>query len=270
MALGALSVALTGCGDPAHPLRQVTHAAGKTLSLPGVGYTVTFARPTLFGRSVRLLGGKAVYDLRSGIGYQALGLRLKDGSARTLFLDFLPTAFLIAPVPSPSGILPAGKSWISVSFGPNSPRSYDSLAAQAAGLAPELALDEVAWGARSVVSTGSSVLGHVPTSEYLVSVDLAKALSAARKGGRPGPAAAIADQLRAAPSGRIMLKVWVNGPGYVARIDAPVPGSGLGVASFLFTSFNAGFQRSRPLPAQTVAFESLSPSRSLWADATAP
>lgn len=269
-ALATLAILLGGCGSSGDPSRQVLDAAGKTLALPGVAYTATFERPRLFGRSIRVLGGNAVYDLQDGIGYEALSLRAHGGSAQTLYFDFLPAGFDVAPAPAPPGALPAGKSWISVTF-PRPPTAGASgrLAAQATGLAPELALDEIAWGGRSASSLGSTVVGHVPMAGYSVSVDLAEALSAARRAGRPALAAAIASELAATPSGRISLKVWVNGPGYVARIQAPVPGSGLGTASFSFTGFTATFEHSRPLASQTTSVAALAhPSRSLWATVT--
>lgn len=269
-ALASLALVLGGCGSSAEPSRQVLNAVGKTLSLPGVAYTATFARPRLFGSSVRVLGGNAVYDLADGIGYEALSLRVQNGLARTLYLDFLPAGFYLAPAPAPAGVFPAGKSWIAVTLARTpSTRANDRLASQATGLAPELALDEIAWGARSASSLGSTVVGHIPMSEYRVSVNLTKALSAARAARRPALAAAIASELRATPSGRISLKVWVNGPGYIAKVEAPVPGSGLGTVSFSFTGFTAGFKHTRPLPSQTVSVASLPhPSRSLWATAT--
>jgi hypothetical protein len=38
---------------------------------------------------------------------------LRAGSYQTLFCDFQPATFLLAPSPAPPGALPAGKIWIS-------------------------------------------------------------------------------------------------------------------------------------------------------------
>jgi hypothetical protein len=261
----AAAIVVGGCGASANPLHQVAGATGKTLALPGATFTVTFDRRRLFGSAANVLGGRAAYDFRSGLGYEALSLKAEKGGTRTLFLDLLPAAAFLAPSPAPPGALPAGKSWISVALGAKSGTS-GTLAAQLTGLAPELLLDEIAWGVRSVSPAGSSVVGHVPMSRYSVSVDLAKALAAAKQAGRPALAAAIASELHASSSGHVQLEVWVNGPGYVAKVKGPVPGSGLGTVTFAFSSFAAKFTGSQLPASATVPLNSLGPpSRSLWA-----
>lgn len=263
--LVAFAIVVGGCGASANPLHKVVDATGKTLALPGTTYSVTFDRPQPLHEAATVLGGRAAYDFRAGLGYEALSLEANDGSSRTLYLDFLPAAAYLAPSPAPAGVLPPGKSWISVALGAKSAAS-GTLAAQLAGLAPELLLDEIAWGARSASPAGSSVVGHVPMSRYLVSVDLAKALRAARRAGRPALAAAIVDELHASTSGRVELEVWVNGPGYVGKVKGPVPGSGLGSPTFAFSSFTAKFKPSKVPASDTVPLTSLRPSsRSLWA-----
>jgi hypothetical protein len=267
-ALVAVAIAVAGCGANADPLHVVRVASAKTLALQGTTFTVTFDQPRPFGGAAEVLGGRAAYDFRRGLGYEALALQPKNGSSRTLFIDFLPAAAFIAPSPAPPGSLPEGKSWISVPLGSKTGTS-EALSAQLGGLAPELFLYEIAWGARSASSAGSSVVGHVPMSRYIVSVDLAKALAAAERAGRPALAAALAAELHASASGHVRLEAWVNGPGYVAKVKGPVPGSGLGAVTFVFSNFTAKFTSS-PVPAETtVPLTSLgAPSRSLWAIAT--
>ena len=60
-----------------------------------------------------------------------------------------------------------------------------------------LLLDEIAWGARSASSVGARVVQSVPMEEYRVSVDLARALSAAGGLGAAAIAAAIEQELDA-------------------------------------------------------------------------
>jgi hypothetical protein len=161
--------------------------------------------------------------------------------------------------------------WISIPpAGTGSPGVGDPLLAQLEGLSPELALDEIAWGARSASSLGSRTLNHVPMKEYRVSVDLAKALAGAKRSRRPAIEAAIEAELRAAPSGRKSVEVWVTGPGHVGRIDTTPSGTGLGKASFQFTSFDALFNRNRPRASQTVPLAKVAEpsSHSLWTIAT--
>ena len=143
------------------------------------------------------------------------------------------------------------------------------LAAQAEGLAPVLLLDEVAWGARSASSVGTRVVENVPMGEYRVSVDLARALAAARRARGAGIAAAIERELDASPSGRVSIVVWVSGPGYVGKLESEVPGSGLGTASFWFSSFTTPYTGTGPPASQIVPLAALARGGgSLWAIAT--
>jgi hypothetical protein len=262
---------LGGCGGGSTPLRRVVDAANSTRALSGTSYDLALQGQRLTAPPTDLPGGTAAYDLAAGIGYEALTVNRPGGGKRTIFLDFVPGAVLVAPWPTPPGLLPPGKTWISVGFtGPGAPRPGDALPAQLEGLSPELALDEIAWGARAASSLGTRTVNHVPMQEYRVEVDLAKALAAARKRRREAVAAAIAGELRAVPSARASVEVWVTGPGHVGKITKAVPGTGLGRATFSFTSFDAQFKRNRPRAAQTVALASIAKpsSHALWVIAT--
>jgi hypothetical protein len=261
------AAALGGCGTSADPFRQATGAATKTLAVRWARYELALERPRLFASPIATLGGRAAYDFRTGLDYEFLQLKLRAGSYQTLFFDLEPTTFLLAPSPAPAGALPAGKVWISVPLaGPGSDRA---ITAQAEGLAPVLLLDEVAWGARSASSLGARVVENVPMDEYRVSVDLAKALSAARSARHDGIAAAIEQELNASAFGRVSILVWVGGPGYVGKIESAVPGSGLGTVSFWFLSYTKPYTGTVPPGSQIVSLASLArDGRSLWAIAT--
>src|SRR5262249_48041927 len=143
-------------------------------------YYLTLEGQRLSGPSVELPVGKAAYDLHAGVGYEALTVLGHGGARRTIYLDFLPAGVLVAPWPTPAGLLPPGKPWTAVACGGRgAPGVGAPLPAQLEGLAPELALDEIAWGARSATSLGTRTVNHVPMHEYRVSVDLSKALAAA-------------------------------------------------------------------------------------------
>ena len=262
--LAVAAVALCGCGTSPDPLHEVVGAAKKTLALSTVSYNVTLDGPRLFGPSSDVPGGRAAYDFPAGLGYEALTVKRRDGGKRTLYLDFLPAAVYVAPWPTPAGLLPAGKIWIAVAFAGPAAQANRPLAPQLVGLAPELPLEEIAWGARAASHVGTRVVRHVPMEEYRVSVDLAKALSAAKRARRVAVAAAIASELRAARSGELSIAVWVTGAGHIARIDATVPGSGLGTVSLSFSSFHARFNRNPPRPAQAVPLASITEPRFLW------
>jgi len=280
MLLVAATLALSGCGATGDPLQQAVHAATKTLALPGVGYDLTLNRSSLFGAWRMPVRGRAVYDPHAGLCYEKLVLEKQDGTSLALYLDILPTRLLVAPSPLPAGVLPEGKFWISTPLtGRVDAVMSRQLTAQAEGLTPELALDELAWGAQAVSFAGERVVDHVPMREYRVSVNLAKALSAARTAGRGAIAAAIEHEVDALGSSHtgghppsLSVTAWVNGSGYVARLMTTVPGSGLGTTSFSLSNFSAKVPRNLPLPTQTVALRSLERSaegsRTLWATAT--
>jgi hypothetical protein len=102
--------------------------------------------------------------------------------------------------------------------------------------------------------------------EYRVTVDLAKAYSAATKHGDRAVAAAIKHELHSSPTGHLNIDVWINGPGYIAQISKRVAGSGLGGTSLSFTSYTKPYVGAFPPPAETVSLASLSPGRrSIWA-----
>lgn len=262
----AAAVALCGCGAGGSPLRKVSGAVNKTLAVTWARYEIALERPRLFAAPIVVQGGRAAYDFQTGLDYEFLQLRLSH-SYQTLFGDLEPTTFLLAPSPAPAGVLPAGKVWISAPLtGPSADRV---LAAQAEGLAPVLFLDEVAWGARSASAMGTDVVEGVPMAEYRVSVDLATALSVAKRKRDGAIAAAVEHELHASPSGRVSVVVWVSGPGYVGKLESAVPGSGLGTASFLFSSFTKPYTGTVPPASLIVPLASLARGRrSLWRIAT--
>jgi hypothetical protein len=263
----AAAVTLCGCGASGTPLRNVSGAVNKTLAVTWARYEIALERPRLFAPPIVVQGGRAAYDFRTGLGYEFLQLTLRKHSYETLFGDLEPTAFLLAPSPAPAGVLPAGKAWISVPLA--GLRADRVLAAQAEGLAPVLLLDEVAWAARAASSAGTKVVEDVPMAEYRVSVSLPTALSKARRARRQAIAAAIEQELRARPSGRVSILVWVSGPGYVGKIESEVPGSGLGTASFLFSSFIKPYTGTVPPASQIVPLAALERGgQSLWRIAT--
>jgi hypothetical protein len=194
-------------------------------------------------------------------------LRLRAGTYQTLFVDLEAATLLLGPSPRPAGALPAGKAWISAPLAGSAAGRL--LAAQAEGLAPMLPLRELASGARSASSVGVRVIEGVPLHEYRVSVDLTRALSAARRSRSAGIAGAIRQELDASPSGRVPILVWVSGPGYVAKIQSQVPGSGLGTASIWFLSYSRPYTGTLPPGSQVASLASLARSgRSPWRIAT--
>jgi hypothetical protein len=270
--VGILALALAGCGSGGNALKQVVDAANNTRSLSRTSYLLTLEGQRLSVPPVAVSAGKAAYDLKAGVGYEALTVKRPGPGKHTIYLDFVPTGVFVAPWPTPAGLLPPGRIWISVGLaGDRAPGADNPLPAQLEGLSPELPLDEIAWGARSATSIGTPTVNHVPMHSYRVSVDLAKALSVAKGAGRRAIAAAIESQLHATPSGRTAITVFVTGPGHIGRIEtAPSPVTRLGKPTFQFTSFDAQFNRARPRASQTVPLASISTpsSDALWTIAT--
>jgi hypothetical protein len=257
------AVALSGCGASGTPLKKVSGAVSKTLSVTWARYELALDGPHLFAAPIAVQGGRAAYDFRTGLGYEFLQLQLRPHRYQTLFCDLEPSTFLMAPSPAPSGVLPAGASWISAPL--RRPAANHVLAEQAEGLAPALLLYELSWGARAVSSEGTQVVESVPMGEYRVSVNLARALAVARRTRREAITDAIEQELHDTPSGRVSIGVWVTGPGYVGKIESRVPGSGLGTTSFLFSSFTKPYTGTPPPTSQIVPLASLErPGRSLW------
>jgi hypothetical protein len=264
LVLAAAAFALAGCGASGDPSAQVVGAAKKTLAAHWVRYHLTFERPRLFDSSIQLVGGRGVFNLDDRLGYDVFDLQKQDGASRLLWVDLTPTTLLVDPDPPPPGVLPEGRVWISVPL-----PGADTVAGQAEALSPELPLHELASAAQTVTHLGSSIEDHVPTDEYRVVVDLRKARAAAEAAHRDALAAAIRSELRASASPRLSLLVWVNGPGYVNRIDQTIPGAGLGSVSLTFTSFRVGYTGTLPPSSQTIPLVVLSPGRrSVWAVAT--
>jgi hypothetical protein len=262
--LAVVAFALAGCGGGGDPSNQVVGAARKTLALHWVRYDLTFEHPQLFAPSIRVVGSRGAVNLQARLSYAFLDLQRRDNGSQVLWLDLTPTTLLVDPEPPPAGMLPAGKVWISAPLS-----GADALAVQAEGLGPELPLDEISWGTQGAAHVSSSVVGHVPTDQYRVTVDLRKARTAAEKAHLDTVAAAISGELHASASPRLSLLVWVNGPGYVSRIDEVIPGAKLGAVSLLFTNFRLRYTGTLPSPAHVVPLSSLSlGTRSVWAAAT--
>ncbi len=74
--------------------------------------------------------------------------------------------------------------------------------------------------------------------------------------------AAIGEELAALRASRpgavsVQVRVWVDGPGQIARLEGTLPGSGLGTISITLSQFGAKIGRSLPLASQVVALTRL-------------
>ena len=265
------AIVLSACGSGGDPRASVVDAAHKTAALRWVRYQVQFSGSHLLPAADHVTGARGAYDFRTENDYAFVALRRRGGGPQELeFFNSAPNSFELSPSPIPAGLLPAGKTSISVQFPGSDPAGASgALAAQVEGMAPLLTLEEIEWGTRAVSSLGTRPIGHAATDEYRVSVDLARAASAASTHGDAAVAAAIEHELDATGSGRLTIDAWVDGPGYIAQIVAATPGSDLGTTELSFLSYSLPYTGGWPPASQLVPLASLKPGRrSVWTVAT--
>jgi hypothetical protein len=255
-------VALAGCGGSANPLHAVRSAATNTLSLTAQS-TLTLTDARLFGGTPGTIVGRAQYSFPRGLGYEALQVpALGRRASGTAYLVFLPQQLWSKPVVNSA--LPEGHLWISATFtdsrsaGPRPP----SLALAFESMNPQLLLEEIATGAVAASSSGHRVIDHLPFTEYVVSVDLARALAATAEAG--AIRTAIRQELSALRAGRgphtgslVRIVAGVDGAGRITQLKASLPGSKLGTAQIALLKFGSTIPLSLPLPSQTVDIASL-------------
>jgi hypothetical protein len=258
--LGAL-VALAGCGASTDPLHTVRSAATNTLTLTTQS-TLTLTGARLFGGTPGTILGRAQYSFPKGLGYAALQVpALGQRASGAAYLVFLPKQLWSKP--AVSSALPQGHLWITATFtGPRSVSSTTpSLALALESVNPQLLLEEIATGAVAASSSGHGVIDHVPFTEYVVSVDLARSLAAAKTGALR---TAMQQELSALRAGRgthagslVRIVARVDGAGRVAQLQASLPGSKMGTVQIGLRTFGSTIPLSLPLPSQTVNIASL-------------
>jgi hypothetical protein len=217
----------------------------------------------LFGGNPGTILGRGEFSFPKGLGYEALKLparrRRPSGPA---YLVFLPQRLWIKPVVNTA--LPAGDLWISAKFtdSRSAGSTTPSLALVLESLNPQLLLELIATGAVAASSSGHPVVDHVPFTEYVVSVDLARALAVARQ---PGALrTAMQQALSALRAGRgtdagslVRIVARVDGAGRLAQMQASLPGSKLGTVQIALARFDSTIPLSLPLTSQTADIASL-------------
>jgi hypothetical protein len=263
LAAGCALVALAGCGGSANPLHTVRGAATKTLSLTAQS-TLTSTGARLFGGTPGTIPVRAQYAFRRGLGYAALQVPGPSGQpAGTAYLVFLPQQLWTKPVVTRA--LPKGHLWISATFtdAPAGPRP-PSLALALESMNPQLLLEEIVTGAVAATSSGQRVVNHVPFSEYVVSVDLARAIAATKAGALRTAMQQELSALRAnrgsAAGSRVQIVAGVDGAGRITELQASVPGTTLGTVQIALVKFGSTIPLSLPLPSETVDVASLARS----------
>jgi hypothetical protein len=248
-ALGALLAALTftGCGATGNALTTVDRAATKTMSTTG-GWIVELQGAQAFGPVRRPLYGRGTGDFAQGLEYSAIAFPALPGRRRgNVFFVWNGDRIYVDSVAVTSPPQHPVRPWLALSFTPATVAPLAPVAVTLEGLNPELLLEEIRWGAVAVTDQGHQVVDHLPLERYLVRVNLRQARVRAGKDAKWALASAIAGQLVAlGTSKQVELTAWTDGPGYIARLEAEIPGSGLGTVSFRIAGFGAPVATNLP------------------------
>ncbi len=265
--------ALAGCGGRGAALPAVVGAAKTTLGQAATS-TASFPRSRLFGPVSRAVVARGLFDFPRGLGYEAIRLdMLKRQPPRTDYLDFLPGRLYLRPQLDRGSVLPPGKNWVSIALTGSASGAGAGFAGQAEALSPQLPLDLIARGAVAATPGKERVIDHVPYTEYVVSVSPARALSRASGTSAGAISAALADELAALRSSRgsrrpptFPIRVWVDGTGHIARLQAALPGSGLGPGTTLLSVFGKQVPTALPPAGEVIDLASWKgAARSVWA-----
>ncbi|MHB1503383.1 MAG: hypothetical protein ACYCTL_05330 [Acidimicrobiales bacterium] len=279
-ACGALPVLLLACGSAAPPGSAVVSpgnggATGQTglSKLFGIGLApgaasvvagevsalrstgteaahVTVSGGASDGATVVNVQGGGDVDLGTGEGSLTLGLSSSSGGsagAVTLHVVFTTSALYIE---LPQGSLPSGYSWVETRYSDQTAARANVpwLVGQALALDPEVVVDEVGLGERSVVVTGRH--GY-----YSAEVDLTDAYLRAH-----GPAGAVLHDALSGylTSGASESRTFGVGvaSGVVSKLDVPdgVPGRAVRLRLHPLVAFRAP---SPPPPSRTTSLSSL-------------
>jgi hypothetical protein len=259
----ATVVAFAGCRSSADPLHAVRTAAANTLALRAQSTSI-MTGSRLFGPSPTIVV-RGEFSFPTGLGYAAVQIPARGSRASgTAYLVFLPTKLWVKPLSSAS--LPAGDLWVSTKLaGAQAPGTAPpSLALVAEALNPQLLLAEIATGAVAASSAGHRVVAHVPYTEYVVSVDLARALAAQRTSG--ALRIAMTEQLAAlraagGPGAKSHLRVVarIDGAERLAQLQFSLPGSKLGTVETELWKFGSPVPLSLPLTSETSDVASFRP-----------
>jgi len=256
----AVSFAATACGSSSRsPLASVQSGAAKTLATTGVWYLV-WSSDAVFGPTQRPVGERGASVFSSNEAFGALDLDgLPDGKGGTAFLLFLPRSLYVSLAPTSSLSLPKGKSLVGATLDERTDAAFPGFVEQTEALNPQLLVDELAWGTTSATDRGKQVINHVPFTRYTASVDLDQAAKKAK-----GPVRIAIDAEIGALGGHghhvIPVTVWLDGPGHLARVQAPVPGSGFGRVLASIDGFGQAVGSAHPTAKQTVSLAQLASS----------
>jgi hypothetical protein len=256
LAVALTALALGGCGVGSDAKQTVASAVKTTLSQPLVS-RISFSGRVAGAPAVRV-DAEAATVFATGLGYARVDLGAATRAKQAIeYLVLLPSTVYLMPISAGSAGLAQGKTWLALPLTRSGrvDAAFPRLAEQLESLSPELLLDELAWGATAARHVGEPVIAHQPLSEYVVTVDLSRAASTAVGASATAIRSAIAEELDALRASRpgatsVPIRVWVDGPGRVARLEAALPGSGLGTITIALSQYGTTILRNLPLAPQ--------------------
>ena len=266
--LAVAALALSACGSASDPVATVVGAAQKTAGLSWVRYQIRFTGSHLFPPTIGVTGARGAFEFQPGSTTRSSACGDTRAHRRTCS-SIRRQGACGSPAARPRWLVSSRKE-LDLSSIPTARRCRS---ARRSG-----------WRARSAPGPGRDQVG---SSNGVVSRhsrrqpradERVRGLGEARQGPfgsscarRDGDCGGDRPRTACSRSGRLNIDVWVNGPGYIAKIYGPVPGSRLGTASLTFSSYMEPYAGSFP-PASAVApLALLHPGgRSIWAVAAGP
>jgi hypothetical protein len=263
------TAAPTGAAQqPTAAVALVRSAARTTLAAPaGVEFKLEDA--SAFGPSHAPVLGSGEFDLPAATGREAVDLgetgSSEPGNEQVLFLS---NQVYLQPKGLGSSVLPKGREWVSATLSGSEAVStnFPSFVLQVEGVDPRFLLSELMGGTIAAVPAGRDLVGGLPARRYLVTVDLAQALGAAR-----GPDAGVLGQAiqseLSAPSsggsartGQTTILAWIDASGRVIQMRAAPPGAGIGTATMTLCCFGVPVSVNAPPTARVIDIAALAPS----------
>ncbi|GAC1485643.1 MAG: hypothetical protein NVS1B9_03920 [Solirubrobacteraceae bacterium] len=229
------------------------------------GFDLRLVGAQVLGARGAPASGSGDFDFPAATGTASIDLPEHKGTERgTEHIVYQPGQVFVQPRAANAAVIPKGKTWVSATLtGKDSVRTnFPQFTLQIEAINPQLALDELAWGAVRATPLGPQKLDGIATQQFDVTVDLARALVAARGLAAPAFSGAIQSELAALGSrgSSMTIRTWVDDTGVVAKLRVSPPGAGVGTATMSLCCFDQHVRVRVPPAAQVVDVAALTPT----------
>jgi hypothetical protein len=175
-------------------------------------------------------------------------------------------AYLRPPTGTRFPGLPVGKTWIAAGLTEPPAQSDPQWVLEVEDLNPAFFLAQVKWGAVSAAPIGARTIGHIPTTGYLVNVDIKRAAMHAT-GILAAPFfQAIGYEVQALRSGsrakttrNISVQIWLRQDGHLVQFTVAPPGDSQGSETMTVSSIGVPVPISTPPRDQIVDIAAIAP-----------